>query len=329
MAINYQRLTNKKHQLDRLRPLDPDLVRNLEDWFQVELTYTSNALEGNTLTRRETALVVEKGLAIGGKSLREHLEVTNHIKALDWIKTLVGRPLSRFTQSDLLNLQGLILKVVDDASAGCYRNVPVRIAGSLVIMPNSHKVPDLMDAFMEWFNTPSSHHPVAFAGEAHYRLVTIHPFVDGNGRTARLLMNLILMVHGYPPAIIRKKDRLAYLSALEKAQLGGTRDDYDSLIAKASERSLDLYLKAINGDAPSSDLDQEGQLKIGELAKATGISIPTLRHWTSLALLDVAEITPSGYQLYAHGMIKRCRVILAFKEQRYTLEEIRIKLQDK
>jgi len=209
----YDILSQKKLSLDQLRPLPNELVQNLDNWFRVELTYSSNAIEGNTLTRRETAVVIEKGLTVGGKSLKEHLEATNHSQALDFIHSLAYKTPSDLTAHDILSIHAMILKTIDDANAGHYRSIPVRISGSAVIMPNARKVPDLMDEFQLWLTSNTDLHPVAFASEAHYRLVTIHPFVDGNGRTARLLMNLLLIMQGYPPAIIRKRDRLSYTCA--------------------------------------------------------------------------------------------------------------------
>lgn len=321
--MNYHHLTEKKNALDALRPLAPEAARSLDEWFTIELTYTSNAIEGNTLTRRETAVVIEKGLTVGGKTLKEHLEATNHAHALHYIRSLIGKKPSQLTASDILAIHTMILKGIDDAHAGHYRSVPVRISGAAVVLPNPRKVPALMDEFMKWLTSAQALHPVAFAGEAHYRLVSIHPFVDGNGRTARLLMNLLLLMADYPPAILRKRDRLAYISALEKAQLGGSKEPYERIIARAAERSLDIYLKAARGESSVDDVDSEGELKIGELAKAVGETVPTIRHWTKIGLLEVAEVTASGYQLYATNMIMRCKHIQALKNQRLTLEEIR------
>lgn len=326
--MNYEKLTEKKRLLDSLRPLPRELVRNLDDWFKVELTYTSNAIEGNTLTRRETAVVIEKGLTIGGKSLKEHLEATNHAAALGFVRGLVKKKPAQLTAQDILAIHALILKGIDDDHAGHYRTVPVRISGSAVIMPNPRKVPDLMDEFQTWLSGKQTIHPVALAGEAHYRLVSIHPFIDGNGRTARLLMNLLLMMQGYPPAIIRKRDRLTYIGALEKAQLGGAKTDYERLVAKATDRSLDMVIKAARGETPSEDEnDQDNLLKIGELAKAAGVTVPTIRYWTKEGLLDIAEVTPSGYQLYAADMAARCAIIKKRQEQRRTLAEIKEELE--
>jgi len=325
MVMKYDKLIEKKRALSSLRPLPAELVRNLDDWFKIELTYTSNAIEGNTLTRRETAVVIEKGITIGGKSLKEHLEATNHAQALDQIKIIAGKKLPSLMLKDILTIHGIILKGIDDENAGRFRNVPVRISGSSVIMPNPRKVPELMAEFQKWLNSKNSLHPVAFAGEAHYRLVSIHPFVDGNGRTARLLMNLILLMHGYPPAIIKKSERLSYISALEKAQLGGSREGYDKIIYKAANRSLDIYINSAKGKTVQEDVDTEELLKIGKLAKAAGETVPTIRHWTKEGLLEVAEITKSGYQLYASDMIERCKQIKKLQTQRLTLEEIRRK----
>ena len=324
--MKYDKLTEKRKRLDNFRPLPDALVRNLDNWFRVELTYTSNAIEGNTLTRRETALVVEKGLTVGGKSLVEHLEATNHAHALDWVKEQAKRKPASLTERDILHIHDIVLKGIDDENAGRYRSVPVRISGSTVVLPNPRKVPDLMAEFAQWLGREENLHPVELAAEAHYRLATIHPFVDGNGRTARLLMNMILLMTGYPAAIIRKRDRLTYIGSLEKAQLDGPKDDYLKIIAKAVDRSLDMYLRAATGeDAEQPESDK--LLKIGELAKKVGESNSTIRHWTKEGLLEVAEITEAGYQLYAPETIERIKQIYALKEQRLTLREIRDRLR--
>lgn len=328
--MNYKKLEEKKQQLDKFRPLDINLVNNLEEWFRVELTYTSNAIEGNTLSRRETALVVEKGLTIGGKTLTEHLEAKNHANALDFIKERVGKKDNKITQKDILKIHEIILSGIDKENAGCYRNVAVRISGSNVVLPNPRKVPDLMDDFCKWIVQKPTIHPIQFALEAHYKLVTIHPFIDGNGRTARLLMNMILMIHGYPPAIIRKRDRLAYISSLEKAQLvngeGDSKNDYFKLVSKAVDRSLDIYLKAIKGEEQEKPENEDKLLKIGQLAKAVGQPNSTIRHWTKLGLLDIAKITDANYYMYSNDMIERVKMIKKLQEKRFNLEEIKNKI---
>ena len=323
--MNYKKLTEKKKILDKHRPFDSALLKNLEEWFRIELTYTSNAIEGNTLSRAETALVLEKGLTIGGKSITEHLEATNHASALDFIKEQINRKPSDICERDILKIHEIILDRIDRENAGIYRRVPVRISGSAVVLPNPKKVQILMDEFISWIENETKMHAVELAAEAHYRFVTIHPFTDGNGRTARLLMNMILMMKGYPPAIIRKNDRLAYIKSLEKPQLvngeGDSKSDYFKLIATAVDRSLDIYLKAIKGKE-SVEPESEKLLKIGELAKATNQTVPTIRHWTKERLLQVAEINEAGYQMYSEEMIERVKKILEMKEKRLTLSEI-------
>lgn len=326
--MKYDILTEKKSRLDGFRPLPEALVRNLEAWFRVELTYTSNAIEGNTLSRLETALVVEKGLTVGGKSLIEHLEATNHAHALDWMKEQVWRKPADLTEEDILSIHTLILRGIDDAHAGHYRSVAVRISGAAVVLPNPRRVPDLMAEFVEWLNKAENLHPVELAAEAHYRLVTIHPFVDGNGRTARLLMNLILLMFGYPAAIIRKKDSLSYINSLEKAQVGGLKGDYLNIISKSVNRSLDIYLKALEGEVIEQNEDNKF-LKIGELAHKAGERNSTIRHWTQIGLLEVAGTTEAGYQLYALNMLERIRRIHTLKKQRLTLKEIKDRLLSK
>src|SRR3989344_2532416 len=187
-------LTAKKQLLDTYIPLPQEIIKNLNEWFRIELTYTSNAIEGNTLTRQETALVVEEGITVQGKSIQEHLEAINHAKAFDFIqKELILKERKNITQQNILNIHSLILHKINNTDAGRYRTTAVRLRGSQTILPNPLKVPQLMDEFMQWLQGSNTDHPVKIAADAHYKLVTIHPFVDGNGRTARVLLNLLLL----------------------------------------------------------------------------------------------------------------------------------------
>ena len=325
-----KKITAKQKKVQAHRPLPPELIRNLDDWFKIELTYTSNAIEGNTLTRQETALVVEKGLTVAGKSLTEHLEAVNHAQALDFIKNLSRQKRKNLTEKDILALNHTILSKIDDTNAGRYRSVPVRIAGSTVVMPNPMKLPVLMENFMTWLHGKNSGHPATIAADAHFKFVSIHPFTDGNGRTARLLMNLLLMQEGYSPALIRKEDRLAYINAIEKGQLHGEMNDYYQIIYRSIERSLDIYLKAVEKEKPQGKSQKfRGLLKIGELAKAVGESVPTIRYWTQEKLLEVAEYTNGGYQLYGQSMIVLAKKIRQLQQKkRLTISEIKESLKN-
>lgn len=321
LFVKWDSLSEKKRQLDQFRPLPKELVANLENWFRVELTYTSNALEGNTLTRQETAVVVEKGLTIGGKSLVEHLEATNHASALGKVVQIAQSATEDITEHTILDLHSTILHGIDDANAGRYRSIAVRISGSMVVLPNPLKVPTLMADFVKEMGTRSDWHPVELAAEAHYQLVTIHPFIDGNGRTARLLMNLLLFQKGYPPALIRKRDRISYLKALEKAQLGGSKEDYYEIISKAVSRSFDIYFNALNSEQEPLQKPTP-LLRIGQLAKLSGESHATLRHWMKEGLLEFSETTGAGYQLFDPEMVERAKLIRHLQSERQTLAEI-------
>jgi Fic family protein len=199
-----------------LRPFPPETLKSLRDYYRVGLTYTSNALEGNSLTESETKVVIEDGLTIGGKPLRDVYEATGHARAYDRIYSLVEkRPVSL---EDILDLHRLFYSEIDGAQAGRWRTVRVFISGSRRVLPASEKVPSLMKAFVEWMSkAEETLHPVEFAALVHQKFVYIHPFVDGNGRMARLLMNLALLRAGWTLAIIPPICRSEYIATLEGA----------------------------------------------------------------------------------------------------------------
>lgn len=243
MQERLEQITKKKEVLDRFRPLPPALIKNLSEWFKIELTYCSNAIEGNTLTKSETALVIEKGITVKGKPVKDHLEAVNHVFALDFIKELAIKSKQDIVLADILDIHRLILRTIDDAHAGRLRNIAVKISGSDVVLPDPLQVPDLMNDFIAWLHD-TQEHPVLIAADVHFKLVAIHPFVDGNGRTARLLMNLILISYGYPPAIIKVDERDRYIFSLEHAHKTGDCSQFYTVIFDSVERSLDMYLDA-------------------------------------------------------------------------------------
>ena len=237
------RIEEKKSRLDALRPLPPAAVARLNDQLTVEWIYNSNAIEGNTLTLQETRLILETGLTVGGKSLREHFEVTNHREAIRYVEALAdgNEPVSAF---QVRQIHRLVLAGIDDDSAGRYRILPVRIAGSAHVPPEAWQVGQRMDDWQTWLTGEAgSLHPVARAAEAHHRLVAIHPFLDGNGRTARLVMNLLLLRDGYPPTIILRVNRREYYRVLSRAD-GGEVAPLVNFVGRAVERGLTLYLEA-------------------------------------------------------------------------------------
>lgn len=237
-----------KKCLDSFRPLSSEQAKNLDTAFGYQYTYDSNRIEGNTLTLRETTLILEKGMTIAGKSLREHLEVTNHAHALDYIKILAEQG-ADFNDHMLRSIHQLVLAGIDPQNAGQYRTVDVAIAGSSHIPPFHYLIPQEMAGYFAFYEQQKDQrHPVLLAADLHEKLVTIHPFIDGNGRTARLVMNLILLRHGYPIANISgdSATRQAYYRALEQINQTGDTNLFYRLILKAVKQSAFWYLAFVS-----------------------------------------------------------------------------------
>ncbi len=242
--MTFPALDALKTILDQHRPLDPAIVRNLREDLIVRWTYHSNAIEGNTLTLRETKVALE-GITIGGKSLREHLEAVNHRDAILLLEDLVQKaePLSEWT---IRSLHHLILKGIDDDNAGRYRTINVRIAGASHLPPDQVMVPELMERFIAWYREEAaSLHPVERAARVHSDFVKIHPFVDGNGRSSRLLMNLELVKAGYPAAVLPVEKRLAYYEALDQDHAHGNQVPFLELMADVVKESFRPYFHAL------------------------------------------------------------------------------------
>jgi len=208
----------------------------------IEWTYNSNAIEGNTLTLKETRLVIEEGITIGSKPIKEYLETINHKSAIEFVESLAQKK-SKITERNIREIHSLVLKDIDPEYAGKYRDMNVRITGSKHTPPDSLQVQDKMTDFQKK-NLNTKNHPLIEAATAHFEFVSIHPFTDGNGRTARLLMNLILMKKGYFPAVIMKNDRLKYYDVLEKGHSGNI-EDFIFFVARSLERTINLYFEAI------------------------------------------------------------------------------------
>ena len=241
----FDTIDDKKRLLDEKRPFPKYTLKSLRDKLLLEWTYNSNAIEGNTLTLNETKVVLE-GITVGGKTMREHLEVINHREAIAYVEDIVHEeePLS---ERQIKNLHHLILKGIDDEYAGVYRDQQVLIAGAKHTPPVHYLIQEQMEHMMKWYEEESRNfHPIARGAMLHVIFVGIHPFIDGNGRTSRLLLNLELMKEGFPPVIIKVENRLTYYEALDKAHTVKNYDDFIQLIAKEAEDSLDLYLSVVS-----------------------------------------------------------------------------------
>ena len=234
---------NDKARLDAARPLPANTVASLREKLALEWTYHSNAIEGNTLTLRETKVVLE-GITVGGKSIREHFEAINHRDAILYVEEIIQKdePLSDRMIKDI---HALVLKGIDPEQAGRYRTENVAIAGASTTPPDFLHLAQAMKGFAEWYAGARDMHPILRAAELHTRFVEIHPFIDGNGRTGRLLMNFELMKAGYPPAVIRKEDRLAYYDALDDACVSRDFSTIAVLVGDAVRRSFETYLSLI------------------------------------------------------------------------------------
>ncbi|SDE06935.1 Fic family protein [Pedobacter soli] len=242
------RLYEKKARLDSSRPLPSSALHRIKTDLSLEWTYNSNSIEGNTLTLQETQMVLQEGITVKGKSLREHFEAFNHEKAIDYLYTLVKENYI-LRSIDILSLHGLVLRSIEDDYAGRLRNGGVRIVGANFTPPNANKVSDLLDELIIFVNdNPLGLNDIVLSTIFHHKLVWIHPFFDGNGRTVRLAMNLLLMRKGFPPAIILKADRKKYYEALNQANKG----NYSKLcllMLQALERSLNMYINALPGNS--------------------------------------------------------------------------------
>jgi len=237
-----ERLNRKKALLDRYRPLPNDTVRRLNDDLRVFLTYHSNAIEGNTLSLQETQMVIDYGITIHGHPLREYLEATNHAQAYSYVNNLVERRV-RITRETILTLHNLVMDKILE-SKGQFRTVPVYIRGSNMTPPPARDVERLMSEWVAWINGAGlEYDPVTRATIAHHGFEAVHGFEDGNGRVGRLLLNLMLMQEGYPPALLLNDWRVRYIQSLIAANTGNY-GPLLNLIGQSVEAGLDLYLEA-------------------------------------------------------------------------------------
>lgn len=244
-----QELLNKidllKKEWESKKPLNDTQLRKMREYFDVTYTYDSNQIEGNTLTYQETHLVVNEGVTIGGKSMREHLEAINHYEAIDFISDVVKKN-EPITERLFKEIHYLILKGIDRSNAGVYRSVPVMIGGSKHISPEPFLVEKQMEEVFDFYlENRNKLHPVILAADMHEKIVTVHPFIDGNGRTSRLMMNLILLMNGFTIASLKGDydSRMRYYAALENIQVNGKSEDFYILILETAIKSLVEHIK--------------------------------------------------------------------------------------
>jgi Fic family protein len=247
LSGQFERLYEKHARLNSNRPLPHAALQSIREGLSIEWTYNSNSIEGNTLNLRETQMVLQEGITIKGKSLREHFEAKNHERAIEHLYTLVSEHYT-MKSIDILTLHSYVLRSIEDEFAGRLRNAGVRISGANFIPPNAQKVSALLDDLVVFINdNPLQLNDIELATVFHHKFAWIHPFFDGNGRTMRLTMNLLLMRKGFPPAIILKNDRKKYYEALNQANNGNYKK-LMLLMIQSLERTLNIYLTAIPGN---------------------------------------------------------------------------------
>ena len=237
-----------KGRLSELRPLPAVAMKKIEDALAIEYTYESNRIEGNTLTLQETELVVNEGVTIAGKTMREHLEAINHAEAIGYIKDFAKREIE-ISERTIKEIHALVLHGIDRENAGRYRNVPVMISGSRHTPPQPYLIEKQMEDFIIRLEqmTETNVHPVLTAAYLHDELVRIHPFIDGNGRTSRLLMNLHLLRNGYTLVNLKgnMEDKISYYKALEVSHTEHNPMPFQRVVAMAEVESLRRYLEIL------------------------------------------------------------------------------------
>ncbi|MGL4607179.1 MAG: Fic family protein [Eubacteriaceae bacterium] len=251
----------QKSIIEKVRPFEGKMLDQVKDYFRVETTWASNALEGNTLTLSETKVLIEDGLTVGGKPLRDLLEAVGHAEAYDFIFTLLKN--KNITEENVKAIHYLFYKKIDEKEAGNYRQEQVVITGSNYPVTLPQNIKKEMEKLSAWIKSErSKFHPIEFAAELHKKFVFIHPFSDGNGRTARLLMNLALMQDGYLPAIIPFIRRVDYIGALEKAHRDPS--DFITLIAEmeTEEQKSFIRLLGLNDEQQISKEDSSWELEV-------------------------------------------------------------------
>ena len=287
MSTKFRKADENNRMLSAYRPLPPETLKSLREYYRVGLTYTSNALEGNSLTESETKVVIEDGLTIEGKPLRDHYEAVGHAKAYDYVYQITEK--EGLTEEDILNLHRLFYQQIDAEKAGHYRNVKVYISGSRYAVAAVSKIPGEMQKLVKWYNDNEKKlHPIELAATLHQRFVFIHPFVDGNGRVARLLMNLALLRNGFTIAIIPAILRHEYIYSLETAH---TRPEVftDFIADRVIATQLDLLRLMRDDDTVNDTVNDTVKSDASALSKTEQAVLAAISSFPDYSYEKLAE----------------------------------------
>jgi len=245
LDYDFNHIDALKASIDRQRPFSKHLAHSLHEKLVVEWTYNSNAIEGNTLTLSETKVVLE-GITIGGKTMVEHLETINHREAILFIEALVSNK-EKLSEWNIKNIHALILREIDNKNSGKYREENVVISGAKHIPPKHYDIHPLMQKLLlEYHHEWIGYHPVVRATLLHGEFVKIHPFIDGNGRTSRLLLNFELMKYGYTPIIIKNEHRAQYYDVIDLAHTTMNYGPFIDLVSTLVRESEELWLSVLD-----------------------------------------------------------------------------------
>ena len=292
-------IESKKEALDKILK-NKQALRVFKTWLLTELSYTSNNIEGNSLTRKETVFAITKGLTTSSiKPIKDYQEIINHAKASRLVLNLSKRD-KPVTEEDILNIHKEVLKgLEEDDCIGKYRNIKIRVSGSKVVVPHPSKIKGLMEELINFINLKNQN-VIETALIAHFKFIAINPFIDGNGRTARLLLNLILLKNNYYPVIIRARDRKIYIKSIEKGELKNDLSSYNNFMYKAIDKSYQTYIDMFDS---KNEQDKE-LLTISKFAKAADVPVSTVRYYLRIGKLKPISKTESDYMLFSKEQIK-------------------------
>lgn len=281
-----QTLESKLKELKSLRPIPPTIFNKIREQFQIEMTYNSNAIEGNSLTLKETFWVIQEGLTIKEKPLKDHLEAKNHKEALEFLYELTDSKKKNTVSEHLIReLHQLIVQDSQRDIAGKYRNGDVYISGADHRPPSHIEVPIKMHELIKWLNqNKKKYHIVELAALLHHKMANIHPFWDGNGRVSRLVMNILILNAGYPLAVILKNDRKRYYRVLALADKGQYKPICE-FVAQTVIRSLNIYLKVLN---PTQAKNKQ-LISLKELSKNSKYSAAYLRKLATQGKIEAVK----------------------------------------
>ena len=320
----YDKLTAQKNELEKYLPLPAEIQASVDKETTTELVCVGTFFDGGSFTHKEIDEILYRDKTVSDHALTEHIEALNIAEVYKTVKeNALKHAGASLDEKDVKDIHRVIVRALDDKNAGYYRGTELNFINTERALPSPIKVQRMMNDFGMWLYTARLLHPVSLAAEAHLRLLAVQPFARGNFHVARMLMNLILMKHGYPPALFSRREKKEYLCAVENAVFGNSRDGYDKLVVRAVNRALEMYKKAATVQKIDAEDADPYFMRIGQLAKASGERVSALRYWTAMGLLETAGKTSADYVLYSSDVLEKIQRLRKLKNERYTLEEIK------